>query len=96
MDLLSQMATEFWKCAVRATSEGMTRRTHLLPSETDLQIVVELGEVKQVLEDRVRFVLGHTNDPLGEVRVHEDGLPAGDWVGSRISNVSANIKGIFD
>ena len=52
------------------------RDAHLLPLEADLEVVVELDEVEQVPEDRVRLVLRHAHDALREVRVHEHGLPA--------------------
>lgn len=56
------------------------RNRVLLPPEPDLEVVVELDEIEEVLEDRVRLVLGHPNDALGEVLVYEDGLPARDRV----------------
>ena len=64
----------------RARAVGVI--THLLPPEADLQVVVELDEVEEVLKDRVGLVLGHADNALGEVWVHEDRLPARDGVGA--------------
>lgn len=42
--------------------------------------MVELSQAEQVFENGIGFVLGDTNDTLGEVGVDEDGLPACDGV----------------
>ena len=57
-------------------------KTHLLPLEAHLQVVVELNEVEEMLQDGVRLVFRHANNALREVRIDEDGLPARDGVGA--------------
>ena len=54
--------------------------TYLLPLKADLEVVVELDEIEQMLQDHVRFVLGHADDPTSEVRVDKNGLPPSDGV----------------
>ena len=47
--------------------------------------MVELDEVEEVLQDRIRLVLRHADNPLRKVWVYEHGLPARDGIRPVIS-----------
>lgn len=58
-----------------------TYKIVLLPSESDLKVVVTIDVLKKESEQTVRFLRSQFVNPLGKDSIDKETLPAGDGVG---------------